>query len=165
MAERLAALESTVAGLPPQDAPTRHPVPHDLPEQRSLTNDTGSVSHSGQQNNECLERRSPIPLGPNAADGLTQQVSEGTRFLRCELESNPFLGTSKSIVMKQAIDFVSRLSRTSDTYFATDALASSETSVDLESKGFPPELLYMMTMSESVDTRRWLMSLIDFFRW
>jgi hypothetical protein len=152
LSERLAALESAVAGLPPQDGPTRHAVPHDLPEQETLTNDTGSVSHSGQQNNECLERRSPIPLEPNATDGLTQQASEGTRFLQCELESNPFLGTSKSIVMKDAIDFVSRLSSTSNVYFATDGFASSEISVDLEPKGFPPELLYMMTMSESVGT-------------
>jgi hypothetical protein len=152
LSERLAALESTVAGLPPQDGPTRYAVPHDLPEQENLTNDTGSVSHSGQQNNECLERRSPTLLEPNATDGLTQQASEGTRFLQCELESNPFLGTSKSIVMKDAIDFVNRLSSTSNTYFATDAFASSEISVDLEPKGFPPELLYMMTMSESVGT-------------
>lgn len=153
MSERLAALESAVGGLPPQDGPTRQAVPHDLPEQETLANDTDSVSHLGQQNNECLDRRSPIPLGPNATDGLTQQASEGTRFLRCELKSNPFLGTSKSIVMKEAIDFVSRLSTTSNIYFATDTFASSEISADLESTRFPPELFYMMTMSESVGTR------------
>jgi len=57
------------------------------------------------------------------------------------------------MVMKEAIDFVSLLSSTSNTYFLTNAFASSEVSADLESKGFPPELLYMMTMSESVDSR------------
>lgn len=153
LSERLAALESTVAGLPRQDVPTRDVVLHDLPEQETFTNGTGSVCNSGQQNNECLETRSPIPLEPNARDGLTQQVSEGTRFLQCELDSNPLLGTSKSIVMKEAIDFVSRLSSASNTYFATDALPSSETIAGLESKEFPPELLYMMTMGEFVDMR------------
>jgi len=151
LSERLAALESSVARFPSQDGPTRHAVAIELPEQEIITNDTGSVSHTGQQNNERIERRSSNPLDTNARDGLTQQTSEGTRFLQCELESNPFLGTSKSIVMREAIGFVSRLSNTSNPYFATDAFDSSEASGDLESKGFPPELLYMMTMGESVN--------------
>ena len=66
--------------------------------------------------------------------------------------------------MKEAIEFVSRLSSTSSTYFVTDTFASPEISGDLESKGFTPELLYMMTMGESVDMRWWLILLINFFR-
>lgn len=149
LSERLAALESSVAGLPSQVGPTRHAVASELPEPETITNETGSISYTRQQNNERIEERSPNPLDTEARDGLTQQTSEGTRFLQCELESNPFLGTSKSKVMREAIDFVSRLSDTSNPYFATDAFDSSEASGDLESKGFPPELLYMMTMGES----------------
>jgi hypothetical protein len=151
LSERLAALESSVAGLPSHDSPTRGGVGIGLPQQDTIPNDTVSISHTRQGSNERTVRRSSNPFDVNARDGLTQQTSEGTRFLQGELESNPLLGTSKSILMREAISFVSRLSNTSNSYFATDAFDSSETNGNLESKVFPPELLYMMTMGESID--------------
>ncbi|KAI9927202.1 hypothetical protein MW887_003586 [Aspergillus wentii] len=154
VSERLAALESSVVGFPSHDSPTRHAVGSGLLEQEITTNDTGGVSHSGQQNNERIDSRSSNPFDTNARDGLAQQTSEGTRFLQSELESNPFLGTSRSILMREAIGFVNRLSNTSNPYFATDTFDSSGTSDDLKSKAFPPELLYMMTMDTEPNTMK-----------
>lgn len=151
LSERLAALESSVAEFSSHDGLTRHAVAIESPEQRTITNDISGVSHTSQQNNEITERQPSNPLDANVRDGLTQQTSEGTRFLQCELESNPLLGTSKSRLMREAISFVSRLSNTSTPYFATDAFDPLGKSGDLESKAFPPELLYMMTMGESWD--------------
>lgn len=104
-----------------------------------------------QQDSETIETRSSNTFDTNARDGLTQQTSEGTRFLQSELESNPLLGTNKSKLLREAIDFVSRISDTSKPYFATDAFNPSETAGGFESTTFPPELLYMMTMGESVN--------------
>lgn len=151
LSERLAALESSVAGFPSHASPTRGTVGIGSIEQEIIPTDTGGLSHTQQESNERIERQSSNPFVTNARDGLTQQTSEGTRFLQGELESNPLLGTSKSILMREAISFVSRLSKTSNSYFATNAFDSSETSGNPESKVFPPELLYMMTMGESVD--------------
>ncbi|KAE8406843.1 hypothetical protein BDV37DRAFT_242086 [Aspergillus pseudonomiae] len=142
LSERLAALESSVAGHPSHDGPTRHAVADGLPEQEIITND------------ERIVRQSSNPLDRNARDGLTQQTSEGSRFLQCVLGANPSLGICKYKVMREAIDFVSRFSSTSNPYFATDAFDPSESSSELESKGFPPELLYMMSMNTESNTTK-----------
>ncbi|KAE8156866.1 hypothetical protein BDV40DRAFT_280137 [Aspergillus tamarii] len=154
LSERLAALESSVAEFSSHDGLTCHAVAIESPEQRTITNDISGVSHTSQQNNEITERQPSNPLDANVRDGLTQQTSEGTRFLQCELESNPLLGTSKSRLMREAISFVSRLSNTSSPYFATDAFDPLGKSGDLESKAFPPELLYMMTMDTEPNTMK-----------
>ncbi|CAG8097725.1 unnamed protein product [Penicillium salamii] len=107
-----------------------------------------------QQDSETIETRSSNTFDTNARDGLTQQTSEGTRFLQSELESNPLLGTNKSKLLREAIDFVSRISDTSKPYFATDAFNPSETAGGFESTTFPPELLYMMTMDPEPNTMK-----------
>ncbi|KAE8308441.1 hypothetical protein BDV41DRAFT_568200 [Aspergillus transmontanensis] len=130
---------------------SRHAVATGLPEKETTADDSGSTSHDRRQS-ESIERRSPNLLNSNAKDGLTQQTSEGTRFLQRELESCPSLGTNRSSVMREAIDFVSRLSDTSKPFFATDSFDTSAMRDDHELQGFPPELLYMMTMNTEPNT-------------
>ncbi|RAQ79165.1 hypothetical protein COH21_012528 [Aspergillus flavus] len=149
---RIAALESSVAALPSSQGLSPH-VATGLPGKETTENDSGNTSHDRRQS-ESIERRSPNSLNSNARDGLTQQTSEGTRFLQRELESNPSLGTNRSSVLREAIDFVSRLSDTSKPFFATDSFETSEMRGDHEVQGFPPELLYLMTMNTEPNTMK-----------
>ncbi|GMG41964.1 unnamed protein product [Aspergillus oryzae var. brunneus] len=130
---RIAALESSVAALPSSQGLSPH-VATGLPGKETTENDSGNTSHDRRQS-ESIERRSPNSLNSNARDGLTQQTSEGTRFLQRELESNPSLGINRSSVLREAIDFVSRLSDTSKPFFATDSFETSEMRGDHEIQG------------------------------
>lgn len=158
LSERLSALESSAAvftgpkaSASSNEALSHHASATGLPEKEKTANDSATSSYVGQQNWERMERRPANPLITNAKDGLIQQTSEGTRFMQRVLESNPLLGTSRSSVLREAIDFVGRLSTLSTPSFATDTFEASEMRGDRELQGFPPELLYVMTMSECVD--------------
>lgn len=58
------------------------------------------------------------------------------------------IGQDRSVVLKRAIDFVSRISNSGDLPSTTGLFQSSTTSSEAEPHKFPPELLYMMTMSK-----------------
>ncbi|GLA53949.1 transcriptional regulator family: Fungal Specific TF [Aspergillus niger] len=86
------------------------------------------------------------PITP-LKDSLTQQTSEGSRLLQRELESNVMITQDRTVVLKRAIDFVSRISNSGDLSSATGLLQPSTTGGDAESHKFSPELLYMMTIT------------------
>ncbi|KAL3440308.1 hypothetical protein BJX65DRAFT_316735 [Aspergillus insuetus] len=80
-------------------------------------------------------------------DSVAQQTSEGSKFLRQELEWNRMIGQDRSVVLKRAIDFVSRISNAEDPSSTTGIRQPSTTGGVSEPHKFPPELLYMLTMN------------------
>lgn len=79
---------------------------------------------------------------------MAQQTSEGSRLLQRELESNVMIDHDRSVVLKRAINFVNRISNSADQSSTTGLFQPSTTGGDAEPHKFPPELLYMMTMSK-----------------
>lgn len=69
-------------------------------------------------------------------------------MLRRELEWNEMIGQDRSIVVKRATDFVSRISNSEAPSSTTGTFQPSTTDGDAEPQKFPSELLYMMTMSK-----------------
>ncbi|PIG84501.1 hypothetical protein AARAC_009922 [Aspergillus arachidicola] len=145
---RLLALEKTAAGLPGAPAlatnsgPIHNAVATGASEGEST--DASTTGHAGPQSSISGSVRPAItPL----KDSLTQQTSEGSRLLQRELESNVMIGQDRSVVLKRAIDFVSRISNSGDLSSTTGIFQPSTTGGDAEPHIFPPELLYMMTMN------------------
>ncbi|KAF9891413.1 hypothetical protein FE257_004269 [Aspergillus nanangensis] len=136
---RLAALERAAATSPGDSIPATRASP---------MRDAVAQAASASENTDGRGIAGSFRPATNALrDGLTQQTSEGTRFLQRELESNVLIGQDRSAVLRRAIDFVSRISNSGDFSSTTEVSNSRTTGSETEPHKFPPELLYMMTMN------------------
>ncbi|GIC92419.1 fungal specific transcription factor domain-containing protein [Aspergillus udagawae] len=145
---RLLALERATATLqsdpgPATDGGPFHDTVAQAATQRESTDATNAGLYGRQSSNTGGSRQPTTAL----KDGLTQQTSEGARFLQRELESNVMMGQDRSVVLRRAIDFVSRISNSGDLSSVTSTFKSGTTGSDAEPHKFPPELLYMMTIT------------------
>ncbi|GFF30927.1 hypothetical protein IFM46972_03067 [Aspergillus udagawae] len=145
---RLLALERATATLQSDPGPATDGGPfHDTVAQAATERESTDATNTGlygrQSSNTGGSRQPTTAL----KDGLTQQTSEGARFLQRELESNVTMGQDRSVVLRRAIDFVSRISNSGDLSSVTSTFKSGTTGSDAEPHKFPPELLYMMTIT------------------
>ncbi|KAL4755650.1 Zn(II)2Cys6 transcription factor [Aspergillus foveolatus] len=143
---RLLALERAAATLPGDLGPTASgsPIRETLAPAASGAESVVAPSNADRLLNVPASLR---PETTAVKDSVTQQTSEGSKLLRRELEWNGMIGQDRSVVLKHAIDFVSRISNSDAPSSTTGTFQPSTTDGDAEPHKFPPELLYMMTMN------------------
>ncbi|KAL4756333.1 Zn(II)2Cys6 transcription factor [Aspergillus foveolatus] len=149
--KRILALERAAATLPGDLSPpaSGSPIRETLAPAASGAESIVAASNGARQLNIPASFR---PDSTAAKDSVTQQTSEGSKLLRRELEWNGMIGQDRSVVLKRAIDFVSRISNSEVPSYMTGTFQPSTIDDGVEPHKFPPELLYMMTMNPEPET-------------
>ncbi|KUL86856.1 hypothetical protein ZTR_05281 [Talaromyces verruculosus] len=122
-------------------------LPREKVAQPPLATESPNLPNTGSSDRPPSNTAGILPVATTLEDGITQQTSEGTRFLQQELESNAMTSPDRSTVLRRAIDFVSQISNSAHLASATGTFKSYTRDSDAEPHKFTPELLYIMTLN------------------
>ena len=110
--------------------------------------ESGDAPNRGFLTSQPIAETDPKLKTTAAEGGFAPQTSEGTSYLQRELQSSPILGKWRSKILKKAIQFMGLISNTVALSSTIDTCKDYGVDSHAEPQRFPPELLYMMTMSE-----------------
>ncbi|KAE8383456.1 hypothetical protein BDV26DRAFT_139646 [Aspergillus bertholletiae] len=95
---------------------------------------------------QSIEKGQSEPITTSTRDALTQQTSEATKFLQRELEFNTTLTRDRYAALKEATNFVRRISKNAVISSTNEIPKVPQVQEDTRSQPFQPELLCMMSM-------------------